>query len=166
MYAGGSFTTVNGSTSRNYLAAFDASAGSLKPWNPSANSTVRGIAAATDTVYAGGFFTTLNGSTRNRLAAVRGAAGTTLLPFDPGADNVVYSNFTAENILLTGGSFNSLSGLIKHGFAVYTLPASPSFKKTNSVPDYSALTVQPAVNSFRVYPNPVVSNGTVSLGIR
>jgi hypothetical protein len=162
LYAGGAFTFVNGSTSRNYLAAFDASTGSLKSWNPSANNQVRGIAAATDTVYAGGYFTTLNGTTRNRLGAVRGTAGTTLLPFDPSADNIVDANFTTGNILLTGGSFNSISGLVKHGFAVYTLPSSEP-NKTNSAPDYSASTSQPAVNNFRVYPNPVISDGTVRI---
>jgi hypothetical protein len=161
LYVGGQFTTVNGSTSRPNLAAYDASTGSLKSWNPTAgNSIVRGIAAATDSVYIGGFFSSLDGNPRNHLGAVRGTAGSTVLPFDPEPDNVVYANFTTGNILLTGGSFNSIGGLVRHGFAVYTLPAVPH-NKTNVAPDYSALTSQPAANSFKVYPNPVIGDGTV-----
>ncbi len=162
LYAGGSFTTVNGGTARSYLASYDATTGSLKSWNAAANNRVNGIAAATDTVYIGGYFQTLDGTTRNRIGAVRGSAGTTrFYHLIPRQTMLFGPIFTSGNIFtLTGGSFNSLSGLIKHGFAVYTLPAS-TFNKTNSAPDYSALTAQPAVNSFRVYPNPVLNNGTV-----
>ena len=67
IYVGGDFTTVNG-TAHSRIVALDPTTGTPKAdFNPSANGSVRAIAATASTVYLGGIFSTLNGSGRSAL---------------------------------------------------------------------------------------------------
>ena len=86
LYVGGSFTSFGSSptTTRNRIAAFAVSTGSLTAWDPSATGGyVNAIAVNGSTVYAAGTFTTIGGSSRNRLAALEanatGASGSPYL---------------------------------------------------------------------------------------
>ena len=75
LYLGGTFGSVNGSLAalkrdRRNLAAVDPTTGLARGWDPDADSTVRALAVAGDTVFAGGEFGMVNRSTpRQRLAA-------------------------------------------------------------------------------------------------
>lgn len=61
-YLGGAFTTVGG-VARNRLASLDLSgAGTLRAWDPNANSTALYVEVFDRTVVAGGIFTTINGA--------------------------------------------------------------------------------------------------------
>ena len=67
---GGDFTTVNG-VAHSRIAALDPTTGApIADFKPSANASVRAIAATASTVYLGGSFSSLNGSGRSALGAV------------------------------------------------------------------------------------------------
>ena len=68
IYAGGDFTTMNGSTTRNRLAAIEAATGNVTPWDPNANNSVNVLAGLSDRLYAGGLFTTMGNSPRPAFA--------------------------------------------------------------------------------------------------
>ena len=68
VYAGGNFTTVNGATTRNRIAAFD----STRPRNglqPDVNGDVNTIGVSDTTLYAGGSFTEVGAGTARWGAA-------------------------------------------------------------------------------------------------
>ncbi len=90
LYAGGQFTTVNGATTRNNLAAFNITDGTATSWNPDVDTgidpvnsdqhLVYSIALSTTTLYAGGLFSTVNNATtpltRYNIAAFNLTDGT------------------------------------------------------------------------------------------
>ena len=70
VYAGGSFTTVNGGITRNRIAGFDAASGAATAFDPNVNGDVNTIAVLGSTLYAGGAFTQVgSGTTRWGAAA-------------------------------------------------------------------------------------------------
>jgi hypothetical protein len=118
LYVGGSFTTVNGATTRNRLAAFDTSTGTATAFDPNMSGQVVTLALASDTIYAGGSFTTVNGATtRNRLAAFDTSTGTATA-FDPnvGASTVHALAFAADGATLFAGGTFALVGNEAHPF--------------------------------------------------
>jgi hypothetical protein len=77
VYVGGAFAKVDGQA-RTRLAALDASTGALdSTWLPSANSTVRSMAFATDgtTMFIGGHFSQMDGVSRQSVARVDRSSG-------------------------------------------------------------------------------------------
>ena len=71
VYVGGTFTTLNGSTTRNRLAKIPTNgSGTVDPsWDPSPNGLgVNALAVSGTDVYVGGSFTTIGGQSRNRIA--------------------------------------------------------------------------------------------------
>src|ERR1700712_5192756 len=111
VYAGGDFTTIDGTT-RNRIAAFTASSGALTGWNPNANGRVAGIAATATTVYAGGSFSPIGGRTERRVAALNPSTGAALATFTSTPDNVVYQiALTPQgDKLYLAGAFLSVNG--------------------------------------------------------
>ena len=77
VYVGGGFAGLGDGTSRNNLAAFNASTGAVLPWNPNADYTVWAITATEDgsSVFAGGSFQNVGGQAAYGLAKI-GATGT------------------------------------------------------------------------------------------
>lgn len=117
LYAGGSFTTVNGGTSRNNLAAFSILNGVATSFNPNiGGETVNALTfSSLGTLYVGGVFETVNGSTtRNGVAAFTPATTSTATNFNPNlgvggyANNVLLSLNGAT--LYVGGTFTSVNG--------------------------------------------------------
>ena len=114
VYAGGGFTRVNGSVTRNALAAFGATDAGALPWNPNLNGNVFALTVLGSTVYAGGDFTLAQGLTRNRLAAfAAGGAGTALAIWNPSANGAVYSLDAWNNTVYIGGDFTTVTGLTR-----------------------------------------------------
>lgn len=114
VYAGGAFLTVNGVTTRKYLAAFNVADGSDigttdAHWDPNLNSSVFTLAVSGSEVCVGGRFTTVNGGTpRNRLAAFNladendtGIANA----WNPNANNTVHHIDTSGSRIFVGGYF-------------------------------------------------------------
>ena len=119
LYAGGSFTTVNGSTTANRLAAFTTSNGTMvSAFNPNINNAVWSLALSSDgsTLYAGGAFNGLNSvngnTTRNYLASFTTSNGTVVSGFNPSMDNYVFAlTLSADgSTLYVGGQFSTVNG--------------------------------------------------------
>jgi hypothetical protein len=135
IYAGGVFTTVNGATGRNGLAAFPIadgiSTGTATAWDPDLGG---GLALAWDievdgsTVYVGGSFTTVNaGATaRNNLAAVDAATGLADAAWDPditgGSLPAVQALAVDGSRLYAGGKFTTVNGgVARNNLAAFEL---------------------------------------------
>jgi hypothetical protein len=118
LYAGGDFTTIQGSSggpyTRNRLAAIDAATGNPTAWNPDVDATVRALALSGSTLYAGGDFTSIQGAsggpyTRNRLAAIDAATGNPTA-WNPDVDATVRALALSGSTIYAGGSFTSIQG--------------------------------------------------------
>ncbi len=116
LYAGGDFVVANGSTTRNRLAAFDATTSSLTSFAPNVNNVVRTLAldASSGTIFVGGDFSgasSLAGATRNRIGALSTATGA-VTAFDPNANGIVRTIAVDPNggIAYFGGDFTQVSG--------------------------------------------------------
>ncbi len=131
IYAGGSFTSIQGSSggpyARNYIAAIDASTGNPTSWNPGASATVRAIAIYGSTVYAGGHFTSIQGAsggpyTRNYIAAIDASTGNPT-SWDPGANNWVFALTVSGSAVYAGGYFTSIQGSSGGPYTRYRIAA-------------------------------------------
>ena len=111
LYAGGDFTTIGGQ-SRKYLAALNASDGTVTSWNPNPNASVLALAANGTTIYAGGDFTifspTASPDTCLRIAAFNATTGTRT-SWNPSASASVWSIAVSGSAVYVGGSFSSFS---------------------------------------------------------
>ena len=113
LYAGGNFTTLGGSTTRNRLAKFDPT-GSLTSFDPNMNNWVYALATdASGNLYAGGAFTRVGPSltiTRNYLAKFD-STGTLNTSFDPNMSATLFALATdASGNLYAGGDFTTVGG--------------------------------------------------------
>ena len=111
LYAGGDFTSVDGST-RNHIASFTASSGALTSWNPNANDRVTGISPFGSTVYVAGYFSTIGGHSEQKAAALSASTGAALTTFAVSPDNVVYQSAisTDGSKFYLAGAFTSING--------------------------------------------------------
>lgn len=126
VYAGGSFSIVNGATSRNHIAAFELAGGSntgaVDAWNPNADHGVNVIAFGGSTVYVGGEFSNIGGENRNRLAALNIANGTNVAAatvWDPDLNREAHSFAISGNTLYVGGSFTTVGGQSRNWLAAF-----------------------------------------------
>lgn len=120
IYVGGDFTAF-GATSRNYLAEFNAVAGTLTSWNPNPNNIVRAISVNGPTVYVGGDFYQIGGVTRNYLAAFLPGGGSPNTPtsWDPDPTGAVYSLTNNGTFVYAGGIFTMVGGTLRNSLAAY-----------------------------------------------
>lgn len=157
LYAGGDFTVVNDDTSRNHLAAFTTSNGTvvgLNTFNPNVDSTVYALALSPNNaiLYAGGEFETVNGGDayRNSLAAFNTSNGI-VTTFDPSPNSTVYTLALSNNgvTLYTGGSFTDVNNGTTRNFLA-------AFNTTTSV----ATSFDPNAGST-VYASDLSSDGNI-----
>jgi len=130
VYLGGEFNgadSINGSTTRNFAAAVNATSGAATEWNPDANGGVEALAISPDgsTVYLGGKFSgadSINASTtRNYVAAVDATSGTAngWNPDANGGVNALAISPHGSTVYL-GGEFNgpdSINGTVERNYA-------------------------------------------------
>jgi len=117
VYLGGSFTDINSGTTRNRIAAVDATTGIASGWDPNSNGTVEAVEFFNSTIYIGGSFTTVNGGTaRNRIAALANTTGIAT-SWDPNADGTVYAIAPTTSAVWLGGGFNNMGGFPRQKLA-------------------------------------------------
>jgi hypothetical protein len=111
VYAGGTFTFVNGSIARNRLASFDLTWGTANSWDPNANDTVYTLLPVGTYMYIGGGFTSIGGAatTRNYGAAVNVTDGT-LLSWNPDTNGAIKDLCELNGIIYAGGYFTKTGG--------------------------------------------------------
>jgi hypothetical protein len=122
VYAGGSFTGVNGGTTRNHLAAFDSLTADATDFDPNVNGAVHALAVNDATVYAGGNFTAVNGGTTRWGAAAfeTGGAGEFGEPSAAEAGDATAWNPRLERLTPTGShEAGTVNGLAVAGKLVY-----------------------------------------------
>lgn len=114
LYVGGTFSSVDGVTTRNNVAAFNTTNGEVVVgFDPNINGSVFALALSSDggTLFIGGDFTTVNGATsRNNIASVATADGVAT-DFNPDTNSEVNAlALTADNsTLYMGGAFTSVN---------------------------------------------------------
>ena len=115
IYVGGNFRNAN-NTTRNRVAAFNATTGALLPFNPNSNFRVNDVAVSGSTVYIAGAFTAMGNQTRNRLAAVNATTGA-VLPWAPNADREVRTLVApaGSGKVVVGGHFTTMNGVDQKG---------------------------------------------------
>jgi uncharacterized delta-60 repeat protein len=121
IYATGDFQNVNGSTPRNYAAAFTPATGAVAAWKAELNASGNCISANGSSVYVGGSFNrTTSGGTVRGYAASFDLLGGTPTSWDPELDGPVFAiNFTnvATPNILVGGSFNAARSAERNNLA-------------------------------------------------
>ena len=121
IYLGGSFTQVEGTT-RNRLAACNATTGALLPWNPNANNVVRAlkVSPAGTRVYVGGDFSAVGGAARSRVAALSPTSGAAF-GWNPYVNDQVKSITTSNSgsTVYVGGDFDSAEGAGRRHLAAF-----------------------------------------------
>ena len=115
LYAGGSFTHVNGAY-HGYVAAFSTSTGAVSStWKPALGGSVLSIAPSPDgsEIYLGGNFGKVDGVVRNRVGAVTASGSGTLEPWAPVVNGSVTSVAVApdDSRVLIGGYFSTFNGV-------------------------------------------------------
>ena len=117
VYAGGSFTTING-VSANYVAKWNGTAWTAL--GTGMNGQVKALAwdSATNTLYAGGSFTTAGGTSAMNIAKWN---GTTWSALGAGADLPVNALAFqgAQKTLAVGGMFNAVDSVIRPILALF-----------------------------------------------
>ena len=120
VYAGGTFWSVGAST-RNNVAAVDATTGSLLSFDANANNIVRSVYSDGTNLYMGGDFTTVNGTiTKNRIAQVNATSGLAT-GWNPNADGSVNALAVSGTNLFVGGAFANIGGAARARIAALTI---------------------------------------------
>ncbi len=123
VYLGGDFAggnSLNGSLTRNHLAAVDAGSAAATAWDPNANGTVQALTASGTSVFAGGAFTSLGGQPRRNAAALSATDGG-LTAWAPEPNNVVRALALSGSTVYLGGQFGGAGAIggssIRNGLA-------------------------------------------------
>ncbi|MBG0738333.1 PKD domain-containing protein [Paeniglutamicibacter antarcticus] len=119
IYAGGDFTSVNGTSRLRAVALNPATGAVVSSFNPRMGGSVRAIVATNDTVYLGGNFSSVGSSSRSRLAAVRASDGS-LLAWNPNANAMVNALALGPDAsqVVVGGAFTTLNGSNRPGYGL------------------------------------------------
>ncbi len=115
VYAGGSFTSIGGS-SRNRIAAINGVTGeAITTWDPNSDGAVRALAVSGTTIYAGGTFTQIGGAARANLVALDAAGVAT--SWNPGTDGEVRAIAVVGTTIYVGGAFTTAGGAARNNIA-------------------------------------------------
>jgi hypothetical protein len=110
LFAGGSFTAVDGQTSK-HLAAIDVADHSLiTSWKGRAAGMVRDLVVSGDTLFVGGTFTSVNGVASKGIGAVSATNGARITTFNHAVDFGVMGLALTPDTLLMVGTFTQVDG--------------------------------------------------------
>lgn len=168
LYVGGTFyNDPFDGTTRNALAAFDASTRALSSWNPNPPPNPYGgvfaLEAAGSTVYAGGYFTAVGATGRNHLAAIDAVSGAAT-SWNPAPNDQVHSLALSGNTLYAGGDFSTCGGsTVRNRLAAFDATAGTLLPWD---PDANSTVRALAVSGGTVYAGGDFSNVAGGLEIR
>lgn len=117
IYAGGSFTNVNGSSHSHVVAISALTGQNVGGWNGSVNGGVRDIVATDTKVFIGGQFSRVNGQARVGLASLQRTNGSSTPGWHGGVNDGGHVFALALNPvggnLVVGGDFTTLAGVAR-----------------------------------------------------
>lgn len=125
IYVGGAFSYIAHS-GRSMIAALDPDSNYALPWNPSANGTVRALAASLSsemglTVFVGGDFTNIGAQWRQYIAALDANLSSSgygkARSWNPGANSQVYALALWGSDVYAGGNFTTMGGEARNHLA-------------------------------------------------
>jgi hypothetical protein len=124
LYAGGSFTTVNGQTSK-HVAALDLPGHSVvSTWKGRAAGMVRDLVVRGNTLYIAGKVTSIDGVAQRGMGAVDATTGLRDASFAFSADNDVLGLALTGSRLVISGSFTQVNGVPRASLASIDLAAN------------------------------------------
>jgi hypothetical protein len=124
LYAGGAFTTVDG-TARRGLVALDVDTHSIvSSWNGGARGPVRDLIATGGDVYVAGKITRVGGVVERGIGALDATTGKHDGSFDFSADNDVLGLALTGNQLILSGSFTQINGSPRANLASINLSSN------------------------------------------
>ena len=110
LFAGGSFTAVNGQTRKHLVAINLANHRLVTPWKGTASGMVRDLVVAGDTLFVGGKFSSLGGVANKGIGAVSATTGARVTRFNHSVDLGVMGLALTSNTLLLSGTFTQVDG--------------------------------------------------------
>jgi hypothetical protein len=110
VYVGGDFGTIDGTT-RDALAALDATTGDLRTFKHTVAGSPRSLAVGHGLLYVGGHLTAVDSQARTNLAAFTLATGALSTAWAPTADDTVYTVVSDTNRIYIGGKFHKINGI-------------------------------------------------------
>lgn len=123
VFIGGLFTSVGGST-RNRVAAFNASTGALDSWYPTggANGNVETISYSGGVLYVSGSFSSIGGQSRTRIAAIDGSTGAVTSWYPTGGmSGTADAMAVGSGVIYLGGTFSTVGGQSRSNLAAVDL---------------------------------------------
>ncbi len=107
LYAGGSFTRVNGQANSLGLVGLSTVDASMV-WNPQLSGTVNALVLSSNLVYAGGNFFSVGSSNTANLAAITTDNSALATAWNPAPDQPVFALQLSGNLMYVGGQFTSI----------------------------------------------------------
>jgi hypothetical protein len=121
LFAGGSFTAVNGQTRKHLVAVDVADHSVVTPWSGRAAGMVRDLVVSGDTVFVGGAFTSVDGVAGKGIGAVSATTGARITTFNHATDlDVMGLALTPDSLLMTG-TFTKVDGQPRASIAAIDL---------------------------------------------
>lgn len=117
LYAGGTFSTVDGATHRHLVAINTADHTVLPKWKPTAAGEVRDLIAYGNDLYVAGKITTISGVAHRGIGALIASTGKVDPAFTFSADNDVLGLTMAGTRLILSGSFSHINGSSRSNLA-------------------------------------------------
>jgi hypothetical protein len=123
LFAGGSFTTVNGQA-RKHLVAINVADHSLVPpatWKGTASGMVRDLVVSGNTLFVGGTFSSIAGAASKGIGAVSATTGARVTTFNHSVDLGVMGLALTSDKLLLSGNFTQVDGQPRASIAAIDL---------------------------------------------
>jgi hypothetical protein len=121
LFAGGSFSGVDGATHRHLVAINLADHSVSTSWKGRAGGMVRDLVVTGDTLFLGGTFTTVDGVASQGLGAVSATTGDRITTFNHTVDQGVMGLALTGNTLLMVGTFTRVDGQSRSSLAAIDL---------------------------------------------
>jgi hypothetical protein len=126
LFAGGSFSTVDGLTHKHLVAIHVANHSFVSPWKGTASGMVRdlvvkGDAVTGDTLFAAGTFAKADGVAGKGIAALNATTGARITTFNHAVDLGVMGLALTSNTLLLSGTFTQVDGQPRASLAAISL---------------------------------------------
>lgn len=110
LFAGGSFTAVNGQPGKHLVAIDVADQSLVTPWKGKTSGMVRDLVVSGDTLFVGGTFGSVDGVASKGIGAVSATTGARIATFNHSVDLGVMGLALTPDTLLLSGSFTQVDG--------------------------------------------------------